>query len=208
MDYNSNRKKLILPEYGRHVQTMVDHAVSIEDPEERKRCANTIIGIMGNMFPHLRDVSDFKHKLWDHLAIMAEFKLDIQYPYDLPEAATFQTKPLKVPYQNQKIKFMHYGKITEQMIEKAITHENEDEKKILTQLIANHMKKSLFNFNKELATDERVTLDIKLMSNGQLALDENFKIIEFRDNQNQNTGLNQGQSATFNRFKKKRLVKK
>ena len=82
-DYNTQQKKLIMPEYGRNVQQMIDHCVSIEDREERTRCANTIINIMGNLFPHLRDVDDFKHKLWDHLAIMSDFKLDIDYPYEI-----------------------------------------------------------------------------------------------------------------------------
>ena len=94
MDYNSTRKKLVLPEYGRHIQKMVDYAVTIEDREERTRCVNSIISVMGNLFPHLRDVSDFKHKLWDHLAIMSDFKLDIDFPYNLPERENFTSKPM------------------------------------------------------------------------------------------------------------------
>ena len=91
-DYNTQQKKLIMPEYGRNVQQMIDHCVSIEDREERTRCANTIINIMGNLFPHLRDVDDFKHKLWDHLAIMSDFKLDIDYPYEIIRKENLRTR--------------------------------------------------------------------------------------------------------------------
>jgi hypothetical protein len=201
MDYNSNRKKLVLPEYGRHVQQMVNHALTIEDREERMKCARTIIGIMGSMFPHLRDVSDFKHKLWDHLAIMSEFKLDIDYPYEVPEPATFQTKPARIPYKNRKIRFLHYGKVVEEIIEKAINHENEEEKKQLIQLIANHMKKSLLIYNKDSASDERVLDDIKMMSQNRLTVDGEIRIPEFKES-NGSTGL------IHNRNRKKRIVKK
>ncbi|MFT3740705.1 MAG: DUF4290 domain-containing protein [Breznakibacter sp.] len=181
MDYNSSRKKLVLPEYGRHIQQMVNHAVTIEDREERMRCAKTIIGIMGTMFPHLRDVHDFKHKLWDHLAIMADFKLDIDYPYEVPEPAMFQTKPAKVPYQNSRIRYMHYGRIVQELIEKAISHSDENEKKVLIQLIAGHMKKSLMTYNKDSATDERVIDDLKLLSNGKLILESGVRLPEVKD---------------------------
>ena len=200
MDYNSNRKKLMLPEYGRHVQKMVDHAVTIEDREERMKCAKTIIGIMGSMFPHLRDVSDFKHKLWDHIAIMSDFKLDIDYPYEMPEPATFNTKPTNIPYKNNRIRYMHYGKVIEEIIQKAIVHENEEEKKQLIQLIANHMKKSLLMYNKDSATDDRVFEDIRIMSGGKLKIEDDMKIPDFKDNG--------GSNSTHHRGRKKRINKK
>jgi len=183
MDYNSNRTKLVLPEYGRHIQKMVDHAVTIEDREERMKCAKTIIGIMGNMFPHLRDVSDFKHKLWDHLAIMADFKLDIDFPYELPEQEKLYRRPEKVPYRNSGIKFMHYGQLIQEMIGKAIDIEDEEERNQLIALIANHMKKSLFLWNKDNATDDRIINDIHRLSKGKLKVDENLKIPDFKDTQ-------------------------
>lgn len=181
MDYNSNRKKLVLPEYGRHIQQMVDHALSIEDREERMHCARSVINIMGTMFPHLRDVSDFKHKLWDHLAIMAEFKLDIDYPYDVPQPSSFNQPPLRVPYQNKRIRYMQYGRIVEELIEKAISHENETEKKQLIQLIVSHMKKSLMAFNRDNATDERVFDDLKTLSGGRLQAEPQMRMPEFRE---------------------------
>lgn len=129
MDYNSNRKKLVLPEYGRHIQKMVDYAKAIEDPQERTKSAKSIIAIMGNMFPHLRDVSDFKHKLWDHLAIMANFEIDIEFPYKLPEPSILYRRPGKLPYNTSKIKYRHYGKVVEELIDKAIEMEEGEEKK-------------------------------------------------------------------------------
>ena len=110
MQYTSELKRLVLPEYGRNVQQMVDHCMTIEDKAERTRCANTIINIMGNLFPHLRDIEDFKHKLWDHLAIMSDFKLDIDYPYEIIKKENLHTVPESVPYQASPIKYRHYGK--------------------------------------------------------------------------------------------------
>ncbi len=127
MDYNSNRKQLVLPEYGRNVQKMVDFALTVEDQAERNLVAKSIIAIMGNMYPHLRDVSDFRHKLWDHLAIMSDFKLDIDSPYETPTKEKLQEKPDKLPYNNQRIKYRHYGKTIEALIAKAIEIEEPKE---------------------------------------------------------------------------------
>ncbi len=171
MDYNSTRKKLALPEYGRHIQKMIDYALTIEDREERTKCANGIIAVMGNLFPHLRDVSDFKHKLWDHLAIMAGFKLDIDFPFALPEKENFNTSPIKLDYSTRKMSYKHYGTIIEQMIKKAREMEDGPLKEHLIMLIANHMKKSLSIWNKDIATDKRVFKDIERLSAGELKVE-------------------------------------
>ncbi len=171
MDYNSTRKKLALPEYGRHIQTMVDYALTIEDREERTKCANGIIAVMGNLFPHLRDVSDFKHKLWDHLAIMADFNLDIDFPYELPTKENFNIPPTKLDYSIGKMAFKHYGTIIEQMIHKAKQMEEGPLREHLILLIANHMKKSLSIWNKDIATDERVFKDMERLSGGVLKVE-------------------------------------
>lgn len=185
MDYNSTRKKLVLPEYGRHIQKMVDHALTIEDKEERTRCVNSIISVMGNLFPHLRDVSDFKHKLWDHLAIMSDFKLDIDFPYNLPEPDDFTTKPEKVPYSDGRMQYRHYGKLVEQMINQASIMEDGDLKNHLIALIANHMRKSLLSWNKDYATDDRIANDINKISKGVLKVtDQQVKAPDIRDSQN------------------------
>lgn len=205
MDYNSNRKKLVLPEYGRHIQQMVDHALTIEDREERMHCARSVINIMGTMFPHLRDVSDFKHKLWDHLAIMADFKLDIDYPYEVPQPSSFNQPPLRVPYQNKRIRYMQYGRIVEELIEKAISHEDEAEKKQLIQLIVSHMKKSLMAFNRDNATDERVFDDLKTLSGGRLQAEPQMRMPEFRESAPVSVSGNFNQNY---RNKKKKQVRK
>ncbi len=185
MDYNSQRKKLVLPEYGRHIYKMVDYALTIEDRDERTRCVNSIITVMGNLFPHLRDVSDFKHKLWDHIAIMSDFKLDIDFPYNLPEASNFTTKPLKVPYSDGKMKYRHYGKLVEQMIHQAAVMEDGELKNHLVSLISTHMRKSLMSWNKDNATDERIIQDIKDISRGKLiAGEQQVKLPEIRESQN------------------------
>ncbi|RXQ96638.1 DUF4290 domain-containing protein [Ancylomarina salipaludis] len=181
MDYNSNREKLLLPEYGRNVQMMVDFAMKIEDRDERNKAAKTIISIMGNMYPHLRDVSDFRHKLWDHLAIMTDFKFDIDSPYELPTKEKLAEKPQVLPYNNHRIKFRHYGKIIESMVKKAIEIEDEKEQSALILMIANHMKKSYANWNKEGVTDEKIFKDIVDLSKGKLNISANLKLRETHD---------------------------
>lgn len=182
MNYNTAEKKLILPEYGRNIQNMVDYCVTIEDRAERKRCADTIINIMGNMFPHLRDVNDFKHILWDHLAIMADFKLDIDYPYEIVKKEDLHSRPPKVPYSNSRIRFRHYGKTLEQMIVKATELEEGEERNQLIRLLANQMKKSFLTWNKESVDDEKIFKDLYELSQGKIALStEEYKLTESRD---------------------------
>jgi hypothetical protein len=168
MDYNSNRSKLAIPEYGRNLQNMVNHILTLEDRNERNRAARTIIDIMGTMYPYLRDINDFKHKLWDHLAIMSDFKLDIDYPYDPPSRELFNTAPKKVPYDSNRIKYRHYGKTIELLIDKAAVHENEKEREVLIKLIANHMKKSYLMWNKDAVDDEKILEDIEELSKGRI----------------------------------------
>ncbi len=168
MDYNSNRKKLPLPEYGRNLQNMVDHVMTIEDREERNRAAQTVIDIMGNMYPYLRDIHEFKHKLWDHLAIMSDFQLDIDYPFDPPQKETFQEKPKRVEYQSTSMKLRYYGQITESMIKKAAEFESGEEKEVLIKLLANHMKKSYLTWNKDAVDDEKIYSDLEFLSQGKI----------------------------------------
>jgi hypothetical protein len=180
MDYNSNREKLPLPEYGRNIQNMVNHILTIEDRKERNRAARSIIDIMGNMYPYLRDIQDFKHKLWDHLAIMANFKLDIDYPYNPPSPEVFKAPPDKIPYGDNKIKYRHYGKTLEMMIEKAKDYEPAEERDVLIKLIANHMKKSYLSWNKNAVEDEKILLDLEELSEGKIKL-TNYQLIEVKE---------------------------
>ncbi|MFY9153149.1 MAG: DUF4290 domain-containing protein [Prolixibacteraceae bacterium] len=192
MDYNSSRSKLAIPEYGRNLQNMVNHIMTIEDRDERNRAARTVIDIMGAMYPYLRDVSDFKHKLWDHLAIMANFQLDIDYPYTPPSPEFFNTPPKRIPYDNNKIKYRHYGKTIEFLIEKAAVYEDEKERELLIKLIANHMKKSYVVWNKDSVTDDKILEDIEELSKGKIKCTDitltETKDILYRSKKRQNTG--------------------
>ena len=181
-DYNTQQKKLIMPEYGRNVQQMIDHCVSIEDREERTRCANTIINIMGNLFPHLRDVDDFKHKLWDHLAIMSDFKLDIDYPYEIIRKENLRTKPDRIPYTLTPIRYRHYGKTLERMIKKCEDYPDGPERDQLISLLANHMKKSFLTWNKEVVDDDKIFKDLREYSHGRIDLSpETFRLKESKE---------------------------
>lgn len=182
MKYNTEEKKLVMPEYGRNIQNMVDYCVAIEDREERKRCANTIIYIMGNMFPHLRDVNDFKHILWDHLAIMADFKLDIDYPYEIVKKENLYARPPRIPYNNNRIRYRHYGKTLELMIRKATELNPGGEKDLLIKLLATQMKKSFLTWNKEFVDDRKIFKDLDELSGGAIVLSEEVhKLTESRD---------------------------
>ncbi|ULB36132.1 MULTISPECIES: DUF4290 domain-containing protein [Proteiniphilum] len=170
MRYNTQEKKLALPEYGRNIQNMVDHCVGIEDPEERKKCAYTVIDIMGNMFPHLRDVNNFKHILWDHLAIMSDFKLDIEYPYEIITREELNTAPGHLDYSRPSMQYRHYGKILDRMIKIAASMEDGDKKDHLLKLLLNQMKKSYTQWNKEV-DDEKIFQDLYEMSGGKIKID-------------------------------------
>jgi len=180
-DYNTQRKKLVLPEYGRNVYKMVEHLMSIEDREERNKAARAIISIMGNLNPHLRDVADFKHKLWDHLFIMSDFKLDIDSPYEKPTPEVLFEKPRPVPYGNYNIRFKHYGKVIELMINKAADYPEGKEREALIRLIANHMKKCYLTWNREVVSDDIIFDDLRNLSNGKIVIDNGLKLSETRD---------------------------
>ena len=180
-DYNTQRKRMELPEYGRNVQKMVDHIKTIKDRDERNRAAKTIIGIMGNLNPHLRDVGDFKHKLWDHLAIIAEFDLDIDSPYPVPEISKLREKPGEIPYMQGEIRFLHYGRIIELMIQAATELEEGEEKEYLTTLIVNQMKKSYITWNRSQVADEVIINDMRVLSRGKLKMTEGVRILEVKE---------------------------
>lgn len=184
LTYNTQLKKLVLPEYGRNIQQMVDHCLTIQDRDERTRCAYSIINIMGNLFPNLRDVEDFRHKLWDHLAIMADFKLDIDFPYETISAENLKTVPSKVEYTTSQSILRHYGKYIELMILKASTMNDGEEKNILLSMIANHMKKIMISANTDSVDDEKILHDLFNYSQGKINLSPNeFKLCDFKAEQ-------------------------
>lgn len=171
MQYNTQRKKLPMPEYGRGIQDMVEYALTIPNKEERQRCANTIVAIMGNMFPHLRDVPDFKHKLWDHLAVMSDFKLDIDYPYEVKTVRDTHVRPRPMNYPMKRIRYRHYGYLLETLLRKMREMPEGKERDVLTRMVANQMKRSLYNWNKDAMEDGKVAADIAEYTGGVVKLD-------------------------------------
>lgn len=181
MEYNTQQRRLPLPEYGRSVQNMVDYALTIEDRAERQRCANTIVNIMGGMFPHLRDVADFKHKLWDHLAIMADFKLDIDYPVEVVKKESLEIKPDRIDYSQNNIRYRHYGRFIQDLLQIAVDYPERDDKLRLLRMIANHMKRDYLNWNKDSVEDQKILDDLCELTGGKIRLSaEDLKLVEQR----------------------------
>ena len=193
----SQRTDLILPEYGRNIQQMVKHAVSIEDRAERTRCAKTIIDIMGNMFPYLRDVEGFKFKLWDHLAIMSDFQLDVDYPFEVVKPTTLQQKPERIPYNTSGIRYMHYGRLLQSLIEKTEQYPEGPRRDELIDLMANHMKKSYLTWNKEVVDDRKIFDDLRQLSHGNIDMNpESMTLTASKDIMNRSRRTNTGKSNT------------
>lgn len=170
LEYNSERSKLIIPEYGRHLQKMVEHAVSIEDKEERNKVARSIIAVMGNMNPHLRDVPDFQHKLWDQLFIISDFKLDVDSPFPKPSKELLEERPDPMTYPQNFPKYRFYGNNIKRMIDEAVSWEEGEKKEALVYAIANHMKKSYLNWNRETVDDEIIFEHLRELSGGKINL--------------------------------------
>ena len=170
LEYNTERPKLIIPEYGRHFQKMVDHAISIEDDAERNRVAQAIISVMGNIQPHLRDVPDFQHKLWDQLFIMSDFKLNVESPFPITSKETLQKRPEPLEYPQNFPKYRFYGNNIKRMIDVAVKWEKGDMRDGLEYAIANHMKKCYLNWNKDTVDDTVIFKHLYELSNGEIDL--------------------------------------
>jgi len=171
-DYNSTRPKLILAEYGRNVQNMVDYICTLPTKEERNKHAQIVIDMMGVLNPHLRDVSDFKHKLWDHLQIISDFKLDIDSPYPIATAKSAKHEVEHLGYPQHSIRSKHYGFTVEKMIEKALLANDEAKREQMVIGIANFMKMAYLTWNKDSVSDELIIQDLKELSGYQLTLPE------------------------------------
>lgn len=171
LDYNTQRNKLLLPEYGRELQNMVDYCTSLTDREERQRCAETIIAIMNRMFPQNREAGDLKQKLWDNLAIMSDFKLDIDWPVDISEAKVISKRPAPMDYPMEKIPVKHYGKMIFGLFEKLKTMEPGAERDELIALTANQMKRNLYQWSHGSADNEKVASDLANYTDGKVQLD-------------------------------------
>ena len=182
LEYNSSRNKLVISEYGRHIQKLVEHALTLKDKEKRQKMANGIIDIMGELNPQLRDVADFKHKLWDHLFVISNFELDVDSPYEKPIIEKLFEKPEPLAYPNSKIKYNHYGKVIELMIDEAIKMEDQELKSKLIIAIANQMKKSYVNWNLDTVEDEIILNQLTKLSKGKLSVPEGTELSKFTPN--------------------------
>ncbi|AEK23445.1 DUF4290 domain-containing protein [Capnocytophaga canimorsus] len=170
MEYNTERSPLIIPEYGRHIQKMIEKAVQIENREERNNTARGIIGVMGNLNPHLRDVPDFQHKLWDQLFIMSNFELDVDSPFEKPTPEVLSKRPDRLSYPQNFPKYRFYGNNIKKMIDVCVSWEEGEMRTALAYAIANHMKKSYLNWNKDTVEDEIIFQHLHELSNGKINL--------------------------------------
>ena len=175
LEYNTERTGLIIPEYGRHIQKMVDQAINCIDKKERNKMAKAIIGVMGNLNPHLRDVPDFQHKLWDQLFIMSGFNLDVDSPFPKPSKEIYEEKPEKLNYPQNHPKYRFYGNNIKKMIDVAISWEEGEMKTELIYVIANHMKKCFLKWNKDSVDDVIIFNHIFELSDGKIKIDKNSK---------------------------------
>lgn len=174
LQYNSERTPLVIPEYGRHMHVMVDQLLATEDREERNNKAKAIIGVMGNLNPHLRDVPDFQHKLWDQLFIMSNFELDVDSPFERPKKEILQQGPEPLAYPQNFPKYRFYGNNLKSMIDVALCWEDGEMKEALVYNIANHMKKCFLNWNKDTVDDQVIFDHLTELSNGKLKVKEEY----------------------------------
>ncbi|MCK4678302.1 MAG: DUF4290 domain-containing protein [Bacteroidales bacterium] len=181
MDYNTTRNKLIISEYGRNIQKMVEYLLTIDDREKRTQLAKFVVQVMGQMNPQSRDIGDSKHKLWDHIHIIADYKLDVDSPFPPPTHQEINKKPNRLEYRSEDIQFRHYGKNIISIIEKANDYPDGPEKEALVKTIANHMKKSYLIWNRESVSDDLITTHLKALSKNKLVLSEDIRLNQTHD---------------------------
>jgi hypothetical protein len=205
MDYNTSRPLLTIPEYGRCIQEMVEYTITLEDRDERTKAAKTIVNAMAILNPQLKDMTDYRHKLWDHLYIISDYKLDCDSPYPMPERELAEAKPKRLPYPQKDIQRRHYGHIVEEMICEAVAMEDGEEKTKVVEMIANFMKMSYLTWNRDTVSDELIKDQLKELSGGRLELGEEVKLssrfIDLQDTGKKNIPRNQQNN---NRSGKKR----
>lgn len=206
MEYNTGRPSMVIPEYGRNIHKMIKHAMTIVNRDERNHCAWSIIRVMGDLNPHLRDVPDFQHKLWDQLFIMSGFGLDVDSTFQKPEPEQFQIPPKRMKYPERLREFRYYGKIIKDMINVAIDCTEEDKKEGLVYAIANTMKKSYLKWNKDTVEDSVIIDDLKKLSGDKLYLHSYAEpLINTENILNSNKKKNKNQSFYSSNNKKKRF---
>lgn len=211
MEYNSQRPPLVISEYGRNIQKMVDFACSIKDREERNKVANAIINVMGMLNPQLSNVEEFKPKLWAHLFIISDFKLDVDSPYPKPEREKLLEKPEQLKYPQSQIKYGHYGKTIPNLIEKCKELTDEKEKKELMVILANLMKRTYLTWNRDSVEDEVILAQLKTLSGGELVLEDTNVLASASDlvgAKKTNTNTRSGQSGKRNNNNKRNFRKR
>lgn len=189
MEYNTTRNTLVIREYGRNVQKMIEYLLTIEDKEERQRNTEAVIELMGMLNPHLRNVEDFRHKLWDHLFLISDFKLDVDSPYPIPTRETLRRKPEPLPYPKRHPKYKHFGKNLEKVVDKALEETDETKREGLTQYIGNYMKLAYANWHKENMHDDMIRNELSTMTQGELDY-ENDHSIQLPESLHQNKRKN------------------
>lgn len=201
MQYNTTRGRLMLPEYGRNVQNMIQHVMEIEDREERNRAAKAIIDVMGQLNPHLRDVEDYVPKLWTHLFIMSDFKLDVDSPYEIPKREILEEKPDIMPYPKSKVRYGHYGQYTEKILETA-SEMTEEEKDYLRDKMGDFMKKQFLLYNNNTVENSVIAEQMKELSNGVLEIENPDEDLTSTNQMLKSLGIQQNQNRRSNRKKK------
>src|SRR5215510_15043271 len=184
MEYNTTRNYLVMREYGRHIQKMIEYVISIEDPERRQRNSQAVIELMGFLNPHLKNVEDFRHKLWDHLFLISDFKLEVKSPYPIPTKETLKAKPKPLPYPKRYPKFSHLGKNLEVVINKALKEDNPDKRLGFSNAIAYYMKLAYNNWHKELVHDDAIQSELTGITDGQLTFTNTPYVKAFRQQDN------------------------
>jgi Domain of unknown function (DUF4290) len=202
MEYNSSRNFLNMREYGRHVQKMVDFVVNIEDAQRRQQQAKVLIELMGLLNPHLKSIEDFKHKLWDHLFFISNFKLQVESPYPIPQKETYKLKPEPLPYPKRKPRHAHLGKNLELVIDKALAEQNPERKLGFSNSIAYYMKLSYNNWHKENIHDENIRAELTAITKGELDFTQTgyvkfYRANEGRENRNGNNNRNNNGGRNF-----------
>jgi hypothetical protein len=196
MEYNTTRNHLTMKEYGRHIQKMVEQLLKMENREERQKNAYAVIELMGFLNPHLKNVEDFRHKLWDHLFLISDFKLDVESPYPIPTRETLRAKPERLTYPKKHPKFNHLGKNIEVVIDKALKEENPEKKQGFANAIAYYMKLTYSNWHKELVHDDTIQQELSTMTKGELEFNNRPFVKHRTDNRSSedypsNNGRNQ-----------------
>ncbi len=207
MEYNTQREKMVIPEYGRNVQNMIRFAMTVNDRDLRNTVARSIIKVMSQLSPHTREVTDFNHKLWDQLIIMSDFKLEVDSPYPYPDKEVLFEKPKRMLYPNKVIKNKHYGFVIEDLVEKAAVMEDPKEKAALTHTIANMMKKAYISWNKESVSDRIILEHLTQISGGRLTLPMETKLEVIVTNTapvNKNSNQKSHQQKKTNNFHQKK----